>query len=114
MGLLKSFLKTPDLEVESREADGSTIYICRFQDREVQLEYHRENHEVTVKSEALDVTPDAHSTTVDSRLKELGVVLHKKKYRDVEAGEVHVDLFEGSGVKLRDTEDRVKTVIQPA
>lgn len=113
MGLLRSFVSSPDLEVESVDSDGSTAYICSFEDHDIELEYDHESHDVVVRSDALDLTPDAHSSTVDSRLHDLGVLLHKKKYREVDTDSVHVDLFEGSAVKVRDSEDRVKTVIPP-
>lgn len=113
MGLLRSFVSSPDLEVESEEGDGSTVYVCRFEDYDVELDYDVEAHEVVVRTEELDLTPDAHSTTVDSRLQDVGVLLHKKKYRDVSPNEVKADLFAGSGVKVRDDEGRVKTVIPP-
>lgn len=113
MGLLRSFVSSPDLDVESVEADGSTVYLCSFEDHDVELDYDHDSHDVVVSSDALDLTPDAHSSTVDSRLDDLGVLLHKKKYRDVEPDAVHVDLFEGSAVKVRDSSDRVKTVIPP-
>lgn len=113
MGLLRSFVSSPDLEVESVDSDGSTVYLCSFEDTEVELDYDQNSHDVVVRSQALDLTSDAHSSTVDSRLDDLGVLLHKKKYREVKPTAVHVDLFDGSAVKVRDSAGRVKTVIPP-